>query len=106
MESNYTCCECGVPLAAGTMDLQVHHVAYIRGLDPWEHPRELMVVVCDHHHKQRQAIEQAIYVKVGQHLAGLTIHGMQIQPIYAYFDDDPTLDHLPAWMRDWLRVCG
>lgn len=100
--SSYTCCECTVPLTSGTMDLQVHHVVYIPGLDPWEYPDELMVVVCEHHHRERQAIEQAIYVKMGEHLAGLTIHGMQLLPIYAFHEDDPLLHYLPSWMSAFL----
>ncbi len=55
-ESDYTCCECREPLTSGTMDLQVHHVGYIPDLEPWDHPAELMVVVCGRHHKERQAI--------------------------------------------------
>ena len=66
--ANYTCCECGQPLTSGTMDLQVHHVVYISCLDPWDYPDELLLVVCDCHHKERQAVEQAIYAEVGKHL--------------------------------------
>lgn len=102
-ESNYTCCECGVPLTSGRMDLQAHHVVYISSLDPWDHPREVMLVLCDRHHRQRQAMEHAIFVKVGEHLAGLTIEGMHLQSIYYYFDGDPTLGYLPVWMRDLLE---
>ena len=101
--SNYTCCECHVPLTKGRMDLQVHHVVYISCLDPWDYPDELLLVVCDWHHKERQAIEQAIFVEVGKHLATLDVHEMRRQPIYAFFEDDSTLNHLPLWQRDFLR---
>lgn len=101
--ANYTCRECGKPLTAGTMDLQVHHVVYISCLDPWDYPDELLLVVCDWHHQERQAIEQAIFAEVGRHLAGLDIHQMRRQPIYAFFEDDSTLGYLPLGMRELLR---
>jgi hypothetical protein len=101
--SNYTCCECGIPLVSGTMDLQVHHVVYISCLDPWDYPDELLLVVCDWHHKERQAVEQAIFVEVGKHLAGLDIYEMRRQPIYAFFEEDSTLNYLPLHMRELLR---
>lgn len=101
--SNYTCAECAAPLVSGTMDLQVHHVCYIACLDPWDYPDELLLVVCDYHHRERQAIEQAIYVEVGRHLAGLNVFELRRQPIYSFFDDDTTLHCLPPWMRELLH---
>lgn len=101
--SNYTCCECCEPLTTGTMDLQVHHVVYITALDPWDYPDELLVVVCDWHHRERQAVEQAIYAEVGKHLATLDLAEMRRQPIRAFFQDDSTLDYLPVWQRELLR---
>ena len=59
------------------MDLQVHHVVYLSCLDPWDYPDELLLVVCDWHHKERQAVEQAIFAKVGKHLAGLNVYEMR-----------------------------
>ncbi len=88
------------------MDLQVHHVVYISCLDPWMYPDELLLVLCDWHHKERQAVEQAIYVEVGKHLATLDIHALRRQPIYAFFEDDSTLLSIPAWLRDYLRYEG
>ena len=101
-QRNYTCCECDQPLTTGTMDLQVHHVVYISGLDPWDYPDELLLVVCDQHHQERAALEQAIYVEVGKHLATRDIPELQRQPVYAFFEDDPLLAHLPGWMQDLL----
>lgn len=99
---NYTCCECGTPLIAGTMDLQVHHVVYIANLAPWDYPDELLVIVCNQHHQERQAVEQAIYLEVGKHLATLDVQAMLRQPIYAFFAEDATLGCLPVWMQDFL----
>ena len=102
LRRNYTCCECNRPLTAGTMDLEVHHVLYIPGLAPWDYPDELLLVVCRWHHRERAAIEQAIYVQVGQHLATRDIPELQRQPVYAFFENDPLLAHLPSWMQDAL----
>ena len=102
-KSNWTCCECGEPLTEGRMDLQVHHVVYISCLDPWMYPDELLLVLCDWHHKERQAVEQAIYVEVGKHLATLNIYELRRQPIYTFFEEDSTLLSIPAWLRDYLR---
>ena len=101
--AEYTCCECGVPLTEGPLDLQVHHVAYISCLPLWDYPDELLLVVCDWHHKERQAVEQAIYVEVGKHLATLDIHDLRRQPIYTFFEEDSTLLFLPEWQRELLR---
>ena len=101
--ANYTCCECCQPLVSGTMDLQVHHVVYISCLDPWDYPDELLVVVCDFHHRERQAVEGAIYAEVGKHLATLDLHQMRRQPIYAFFEEDSTLECFPTWQREYLR---
>ena len=101
--SNYTCCECCEPLTTGTMDLQVHHVVYITCLDPWDYLDELLLVVCDWHHKERQAVEQAIYAAVGKHLATLDLHDMRRQEIFHYFTEDSTLDCLSIALRERLR---
>ena len=101
--SNWTCCECGTPLTEGHMDLQIHHVVYLSCLPAWDYPDELLVVVCDWHHKERQAVEQAIYAEVGRHLATLNIADMRRQPIYAFFAEESTLDFYPAWQREYLR---
>ena len=102
-KSNWTCCECGEPLTEGRMDLQVHHVVYIACLDPWMYPDELLLALCDWHHKERQAVEQAIYIEVGKHLAALSIHELRRQPIYTFFEEDSTLLSIPSWLRDYLR---
>ena len=60
-------------------------------------------MVCDWHHKERQAIEQAIYAEVGRHLATLNVVDMRRQPIYAFFQEDSTLDCFPTWQREYLR---
>ena len=48
-------------------------------------------------------MEQAIYAEVGKRLATLDLHQMRWQPIYAFFEDDTTLNYFPAWQREHLR---
>ena len=60
-------------------------------------------MVCDWHHKERQAIEQAICAEVGKHLATLDLYQMRRQPIYAFFEDDSTLECFPTCQREYLR---
>ena len=85
------------------MNLQIHHVVYIACLDPWMYPDELLLVLCDWHHNERQAVKQAIYVEVGKHLATLSIYELRRQPIYTFFGEDNTLLSTPAWLWDYLR---
>ena len=42
-------------------------------------------------------------MEVGKHLATLDLCQMRRQPIYAFFEDDSTLEHCSAWQREMLR---
>lgn len=53
-------CDCERPSAG----LQVHHPVYLTGLDPWEYPDELVTVLCEPCHIQRQAIERDFFARV------------------------------------------
>jgi hypothetical protein len=44
--------------------LQVHHPVYLTGLEPWEYPDELVMVLCDPCHVERQSIERDFFAKV------------------------------------------
>ena len=47
--------------------------------------------------------QRNIYAEVGKHLATLDLHQMRLQPIYTFFEEDSTLDCLPAWQRELLQ---
>lgn len=49
-----TDCECG-PGAEGP--LQVHHLYYIKGREPWEYDDDHLIPLCDSCHGNRQSIE-------------------------------------------------
>lgn len=47
-------------------ELQVHHCAYIRGLEPWQYDSALLMCLCDGCHEKRQQREDAIRVSIGK----------------------------------------
>jgi hypothetical protein len=51
----FACRDCG----AKDRPLEVHHCWY-RG-EPWDTPDALLLTVCDTHHRERQAIEDAAH---------------------------------------------
>jgi len=48
---NWTCQECGDKKST----LAVHHIDYIEGIEPWEHPDNLMITLCEECHKEKHA---------------------------------------------------
>lgn len=57
-DKNWRCEDCG----AADNSLHVHHHCYIRGREPWEHPLDMLRVVCDPCHKTRQEVEDSIRI--------------------------------------------
>lgn len=45
---NWTCQHCGTK----TTQLQIHHLDYWKGLDPWEYPADMLITVCKDCHKE------------------------------------------------------
>jgi 5-methylcytosine-specific restriction endonuclease McrA len=37
-------------LCGAMKELQVHHLRYVRGKEPWEYPNEALVTLCAQHH--------------------------------------------------------
>jgi hypothetical protein len=52
-ERENKCQECGNGRDGGA-PLQVHHVDYIRGREPWDYPDELVLCLCRTCHRERQ----------------------------------------------------
>lgn len=48
---NYCCRSCGAREEDGAA-LQVHHLHYIIGLDPWEYKDSELVTLCEHCHQE------------------------------------------------------
>ncbi len=52
---NWRCTKC----QNGAEELHAHHKRYIKGRKPWEYPNEMIVTLCDTHHKQVHGIAGA-----------------------------------------------
>jgi 5-methylcytosine-specific restriction endonuclease McrA len=48
---NFTCCNC----KRKDKELHVHHVVYIRGLDPWEYDQSLLTLCSECHAERHNA---------------------------------------------------
>ena len=79
--AGYRCEECGTE-----HDLQVHHVLYLTGREPWEHPDGLLMCVCGECHVKRQEIEQKILRSVASILRDKCVEELKWQPILTFFD--------------------
>lgn len=43
----FTCQFC----KSGEKELHVHHTRYLRGVEPWDHPNDLLITLCDECHR-------------------------------------------------------
>lgn len=51
--SGWRCEDCG----AQDKTLHVHHCHYLKGKEPWEYSRDLLMTLCDQCHEQRASLE-------------------------------------------------
>lgn len=86
-EARWRCRECG-----GEKDenLQVHHVMYLPGRDPWDYPDHLLLCLCDYCHVQRQEIELKVFSNVAEILQNKSIEDIKRQPIWTMFNNEET----------------
>lgn len=49
-----------IPPDVEAPSLEIHHLYYEWGRDPWEYPDDAFLVLCDECHEERQAIERHI----------------------------------------------
>jgi len=49
---NWTCQKCG----SKEDSLTVHHICYVPGADPWDHPDELLLTLCEFCHVKEKTI--------------------------------------------------
>lgn len=83
-EARWLCRECQTP----DLQLQVHHVFYLPGRDPWDYPDHLLLALCDSCHKRRQAVEVQLFSNVAEILWHKSIEDIQNQPIWTMFNDE------------------
>ena len=60
--ANFTCEDCN----ARNKELQIHHCAYIKALQPWEYGIDLLMCLCPDCHKHRQERDEAFRVSLGR----------------------------------------
>ncbi len=60
------CEECGGEATS------VHHIAYLRGHEPWEYPPDLVLALCWPCHQQRQGHDEDAKAEFGRLLGRLT----------------------------------
>jgi len=60
--AGWKCEDCG----ASDLPLHIHHCAYIRGFDPWQYGDDLLMVLCEKHHEERQKLEDGLRVALGR----------------------------------------
>ena len=89
-EADWKCEECGREQSP-RIEIQVHHTHYIQGLKAWEHPRCVLMVLCDECHVKRNEVEQLIYTAVADIMRRKTIKELKEQPIYAFFSEGFTI---------------
>lgn len=65
--------------------LNVHHCHYLQGKEPWEHPDNLLMSLCETCHPIRQEIERTIHINVASVLRDKTLEEIRELPIYAFF---------------------
>ncbi len=62
---NYQCFDC----KSTTKNLQVHHLDYIQGIDPWEYPMDMLRTLCEKCHEKEKG-----RIDMERHLATTLMH--------------------------------
>jgi len=71
-KNGHRCQECGQGAEDGERTLQIHHVAYIRGREPWDHPDEILICLCPTCHTDRQVHDEEARFEFARLIAGLS----------------------------------
>lgn len=59
-------------------NLQVHHLGYLSGADPWQHPNNFLVTLCDYCHASEELFKREILKTIRE----LSLSGLTYQKIY------------------------
>lgn len=65
---------------------QVHHVYYIPRTEPWDHPNELLMLLCEECHPKRQHYEVQIHKNLAAIIRNMSIEEIKRQPIWTMFE--------------------
>lgn len=66
--------------------LQVHHPIYLSGLDPWDYPDDILMVLCDPCHVARQEIERQFFYKVAMAIRWRDNDDLRETPVWWMFE--------------------
>lgn len=58
------CADCGEKFPDHEID--VHHLIYLRGREPWDYPDELLMPLCRDCHFQRQVSQEELQIEVAR----------------------------------------
>jgi len=84
---DWTCQECG---SQSPHDgLQLHHIIYLTGVEPWDHPSEVLMSLCDKCHEARQALEQQFMLKVAKVIKEKSMAELKTMPVWYMFETEP-----------------
>lgn len=79
-KANWTCELCS--LVRPSKGLQAHHPIYLAGLNPWDYPDEIMMVLCDPCHESRQEVERQWFYKVALVIRWKSTEELQTMPVW------------------------
>ena len=49
-------------------NLQVHHVVYVSGFEPWDYDESMLIALCQHCHEYRQTLDNECRIMLGKAL--------------------------------------
>jgi len=86
--ANWTCEECHDYLPK--KGLEAHHIFYLTGKAPWEHPKEIMMALCSDCHMKRQGIEQRFFFDVAKAIRLKSSEELENAPVTWFFRSQST----------------
>ena len=91
---NFTCTNCG----SSTKNLQIHHLDYEPGVEPWEYPKEQLKTLCNDCHAKEQGREKHEEMLI----QSLRISGFHVDDVvklatYLHFES------FRKWIKDGLK---
>lgn len=73
--ANWKCQDAGCPYPTRT--LEVHHLYYVRGRDPWDYPDDAFLALCSDCHEKRQTVERSLKVEIMKRLKFVPISRLE-----------------------------
>ncbi len=94
---NWKCKSCG----SGDNNLQVHHLKYTPGKEPWEYEDHLLVTYCDICHETEHMIGDSIRVSLIELIRETPIYIKPVSQLCVLIESDPAFyDRLKAFLND------